>query len=122
MGLAAAGRVISTVRVEDLADLAGQRFQGEGLLQEACGHVNFSVALEGGFGTKRTFMSGRTDDRAAASFAPPIWGITTSVIIKSMVPSYARARGSAAAPFSASRTIVQGEKFAGRLPDCRFVF
>jgi hypothetical protein len=36
--------------VEDFADLAGQSFQGEGFLQEACGYVNRTVVLEGGFG------------------------------------------------------------------------
>jgi hypothetical protein len=34
------------LRVEDFADLAGQGFQGEGLLQEAGGPVNLSVPLE----------------------------------------------------------------------------
>ena len=69
-------------------------------------------------------MSGRSGASSAASLAPPIWGMTTSVIIKSMTPLYALRQGQRFGAILCFQNDItaQAEKFPRGLPDRFFIF
>jgi hypothetical protein len=115
------------VRVETFADLAGQRFQGEWLLQDPCGHVNRTGALECGFGITRdeqNFHVRAVGHQLCRQLRSTHLGhdhVSDHQMNGTAVPSRDGQRFGPILWFE-DDIAVPAEKLASGLPDCRFIF